>query len=370
MNGVIWYNSVDLLFPVGLEYQKYVDRPGFGTYSQLFKYFPVNLSIVDRSNTVKWPVNVSIPESAQLPEYVKFTKSLNQICQETARSLLDRAKKTGKKLALLYSGGIDSSLMLISFLKIASASELKQDIVVLLNNYSIQENPELYYNYILKQCTIESSYSYTNYLGNLHYIVVSAEGNDQLQGSSLFLEKAGFNFKQILAPPDTDLFVSIFNKTINSSADSEKIINLFNKIASKAPVSLETAFEYYWWIMFVIKWQCVITRILANTTIAKRDNLKLYNNYVTFYQTKEHQLWSMNNADKRIQSTWQSYKYHCKEIIFDFDKNADYFKHKTKWGSGGRIMINKYYPLAFTDNFKFYDSSYPQNFWNDDNDFV
>lgn len=372
MNNVIWYNTIDLLFPVGLEYQKYVDRPGFSTYSHLFKYFAANVSVVDRSNTIKLPVNVSIAPNGQLPEYVKFTKSLDQICQETARSLLDHAKKTGKKLALLYSGGIDSSLMVISFLKIASASELKQDIVVLLNNYSIRENSELYYNYIVKQFTIESSYSYTNYLGNPCYTVVSAEANDQLQGSSLFAEKIfrEEGIEKLLGPPNISITINNINKSINNINHSEKIAQIFDKLVANASVPIETAFDYYWWIVFVLKWQCVITRFLANTPPKSRANLQTDPGYIAFYQTKEHQLWSMNNPDKKIQSTWHSYKYHCKEIIFDFDKNANYFKYKTKLGSGGRIMVNKYYPLAFTNNFEFYDSSYPEDFWIDKNDFV
>lgn len=372
MSTIVWYNTIDLLFPVGKEYKKYVDRPGFNTYSQLFKYFAANVSLVDRSNTIKLPVNVSIADSGRLPEYIKFTKSLDQICQETARNLLDSAKENNKKLALLYSGGIDSTLMLISFLKIASASELRENIVILLTSYSIEENPELYYNYIIKQCNIESSYLYTNYLGNPYYTLVSAEANDQLQGSSLFAEKIlrEEGVDKLLGPPSSSLTVTNINRALNNIKVSEHITQIFDKLVSKASVPIETAFDYYWWIVFVLKWQCVITRFLANTPVKQRINLQIDSGYIAFYQTQEHQLWSMNNPDKKIQSTWQSYKYHCKEIIFEFDKNLDYFKHKTKLGSGGRIMINKYYPLAFTDNFKFYDSSYPQNFWNDDNDFV
>ena len=47
----------------------------------------------------------------------------------------------------MYSGGIDSTLIMVSLLKVATDKELKENVIVLLTQASIFEN-ESFFNFV------------------------------------------------------------------------------------------------------------------------------------------------------------------------------------------------------------------------------
>ena len=68
-------------------------------------------------------------------------------------------------------------------------------------------------------------------------------------------------------------------------------------------------------------------RMLAYTserTVANITADYITTNYFHFYGTEDFQLWSMNNMDKKIKDTWNTYKWVCKDIIYDYTRDADY----------------------------------------------
>ena len=38
----------------------------------------------------------------------------------------------------------------------------------------------------------------------------------------------------------------------------------------------------------------------------------------------------MNNPDKKMKDTWNTYKWVCKDIIYEYDKNVEYRDTKNK----------------------------------------
>jgi hypothetical protein len=49
-----------------------------------------------------------------------------------------------------------------------------------------------------------------------------------------------------------------------------------------------------------------------------------------FFDTPNFQKWSVNNHDKKIGTTWKSYKGELKQFVFNFNKDKVWFTHKTK----------------------------------------
>ena len=67
----------------------------------------------------------------KMPEYDNtFDKSFEQVCDERAQFLLHYAEWKNKKIAVMYSGGVDSTLILCSFLKNAKPNQLKNISIV------------------------------------------------------------------------------------------------------------------------------------------------------------------------------------------------------------------------------------------------
>ena len=151
--------------------------------------------MIDRTSTIKFPVKMEIMDQCRMPEFKKQTTSLEELCEQRARWLLDHAIKTNRKLGIMYSGGIDSTLIMVSLFKIASDEELYNHCVCIMNDLSIAENPNFYNNYIVKKMRIKSSNAFDLFLGNDKYVVVSGEGGDQLFSAGM-IEYMFANYSQ------------------------------------------------------------------------------------------------------------------------------------------------------------------------------
>ena len=370
-NPPIWYNSVDIFNPQGSHYDIFKNRPGFDTFKHLFSYFSLNVSVTDRSGSVRLPIKSLVLDNLKIPQFKPQSQTFNELCELRARQLLDLAAQTGRRIAIMYSGGIDSTLILVSFLKVASVQELRDLTVVLLSEISIRENPRFYHDYVKQHFPMDSSYLWHAYVGNPSYITVTGEGNDQLMGSAV-VQKIILDRGEAVAlqPPNRAEVIHSLNHTTGDAQHSEKIADAFDRICASSPVALPTLFHYFWWINFSLKWQTVYTRLFCWCAPRFRKTIKFEDNYFSFYHTPEFQLWSMNNTDRMIHGNWRSYKYHCKEIIYDFNGDRDYLDNKAKWGSLARVMFTRDLPKAVTADLEFYDNDYPQDIWDDRNDFI
>lgn len=372
--NLLFYNSVDLFHPERSNlYSKYsAEVPGFDLFQNMFKIFAANLSMVDRTGQITTPLNVQLAPHCAMPEYdANFSEDFDQLCVERARWFLDYAQSTGRKLAILYSGGIDSSLVLVSFMRAGTPEELKNHIVVFLSEVSIYENPSLYHNHILKKFKLESSYGFQNYLGNDQYVIITGEGNDQLFGSAVMHRVTQKYTDNVLTMyPQRDMIVEIVDASVNNQAHSEKIVDIFNKNISASPIEIPTVSHYFWWLNFTLKWQSVYMRLIGYTLPRYRSSIKPEINYFTFFHVPKFQQWVMKNPDKLIGDTWLSYKWKCKEIIYDYNPDADYRDRKAKFGSLIRVVSTKHITKCFDADMNFYDLDYPDGIWNPNNDFV
>ena len=386
--NLVWYNSVDTFVNPsrfkGIE-DPYRDYPGYDNMCYMNAFFAQNLSLTDRTNSIRYGVKTKIYPGLELPKFEKKDLNFEQLCNQRARDLLDKAIKSNRKLAIMFSGGIDSTLIMVSLFKIASDLELRKYVTVLLSPVSIVENPNLYYNYILKKCEVESSFDFDVFQGHKKYIVVNGESGDQLFGSAVIkniLDNYGIDF--IFSHPTKDKINLIFDKQLKLSSQRggslerrtvnlETIINALDKITMSAPFEIKTIYHYFWWINFTQKWQSVYLRSVAFTNKKNHNTIIPEDNYFIFFNTKEMQLWSLNNTDKLIKDEWRTYKYVMKDIIYDFDKNKEYRDTKVKRGSLIRVVVNK--PLVqglSYENSKvnFHINSLPDDIWNENNDFV
>ena len=123
---ILYYNSYDI-FNNSTYSKDLANIPGGVEFSTMFKMFSQNITFSDRTETIKIPFKMYTPDFLKMPSFESFTgKSFDQICDERARGLLDHALASNRKLAVMYSGGVDSTLILCALLKVAKPEELKQ----------------------------------------------------------------------------------------------------------------------------------------------------------------------------------------------------------------------------------------------------
>lgn len=365
---IVFYNSLDLLSEsFNNKFKQYSHIPGLKLLQLMTRFWTSTVfSIVDRSRQRTLPINTDILPHLELPTFQKNSTSLDEICQMRARFLLDHAKFTDRKLCLLYSGGVDSTLILISFLKVASQKELDNYVYIFLSEFSRSENPKFYDDYLIpKFKNLQSSYSFHRELGSCSNIFVGGECCDQMFGSSIFAQLEERHGKTVFELPASEAnIMTIFlrgtekNNTLSFS-QAAAIFQFYEPIIQTCPVRIETAYHYFWWLNFVLKWQSVYTRLSSHCSAEFCSTLRYEDNYTMFYSSTEFQLWALNNHNRTIKGDWRSYKYLCKEIIYEFNNDIYYRDHKIKYGSLFQILKSKN-QYSVIDNAGNFYRNYPE----------
>ncbi|MFZ2886926.1 MAG: hypothetical protein WA021_03850, partial [Minisyncoccia bacterium] len=137
--------------------------PGTKRFGQFFKFYGKWVLPVDRTGTITTPIrDVSL---FPVPQFRVFTKTMAELCDERAIQILRDAESRGKRIHVLYSGGIDSSCTLVSLVKHATP-EQKKNMVVLLSHESIAENPKMYESHIRGKLATRSSVAFPTLIGD------------------------------------------------------------------------------------------------------------------------------------------------------------------------------------------------------------
>lgn len=364
MNQLIFYNSFDIFVDTKNK-DKLSLIPGGNNFSHFFHIFSKNITFVDRTHTITSPLNCKILPHLQMPAYEEYSKHYYDICDERAIQLYNQAVESGKKLVVMYSGGIDSTLILCALLKNINEKELKENTIVLLSDLSIQENLNFYYDHVVKKFNCVPSYKFPYYIGNDKFLFTSGENADQLFGSqatgAYTMDK---DYDIVFEPLEKteSTIIDWMTDRCGDKVNGEKIYFTLKKITDAAPVKIDNAFKYFWWLNFTTKWQSVYVRMLPFSK--NKHTLKLEENYTTFYHTKNFQLWALNNICEKSNP-----KQVAKEYIFDYNGDLDYL-NKPKIGSLSSLFKNKS-TSTYIDCEMNYNNDYPnESFYNYNNDFV
>lgn len=358
MKELHYYNSVAYFYADNAYLNDKIAEgyPGLELFRSLFDLFARNMTFYDRTGTLTVPIRVSrIPQLA-LPEYRLMTQPFEELCDIRAGNLLVHAATTDRKIAIMYSGGIDSTLILTTILKNYSQDAIDRYVVILMNESSIDENVNFYHSHILKHFKdIRSSDTFGQYIGNDKYIYVTGEGNDQLFGSMVTRKMISrFGEESMLRPLSRGDIYTFIDYCIEKPEHSEKITELLFRLIKAAPIPIETPFHLWWWLNLTCKFQSVFIRSVGYTHKRNQSTLKLFDNYQMFFDMPEMQLWAMNHSDQLIDTTWRSYKHECKRIIYDFNKDADYRDNKVKYGSLKYVLRQKESAVSLDTQGKFY----------------
>lgn len=343
--------------------------PGMDIFGPYIKLYGI-VSPVDTTDTLRMPLRMK--NMFPLPKLVPIKKLYEDICNERAKELLTRADTLGCSLYLSYSGGIDSTLALVSLLKQATP-EQKKNITVLLSEESISENPNFYRDHIRGHLNVKSSLLYPSLVGSPH-ILINGELNDQIFGSDILANLISMHGPASLHTrynPDT--IVSLFNAKILNEDITRKLVSILERTIPVSGVTLVSNFDVLWWFNFGLKWQSVYYRTLAASSaknIGKITQKYLDTYYAPFYSTEDFRLWSMNNMDKKIKDTWESYKWLSKDVIFAYNGDAEYRDHKLKNGSLGGLVRQQEMNNFIDDKIIFHTTLPLDDFFVPNNDFV
>jgi hypothetical protein len=332
-----------------------VNSPDVKLWGGLYNYLAPNKTLVDRSNYIKMPFNVSVYDAFKLPtlDYT-FNKTFDDVCLQTANNILTHQTNLQKPIYLFYSGGIDSVAVLISFLKILSLKDAADRISIVMTSDSIVEYPKMYYDIIRPNFNIICGDNIENFFDQRAILLTGGQG-DKIFGTDNIgkIYRQG-KFDQIKLSY-SEKFIVDFWTGLGIPTDSAKIwFDLVQQQINYCGINIETNFDFLWWFNFLLEWQSEYFLFpLRSKTNLTRD---FYSNYMlAFYDSVDHQLWSINNNNNKIKDTWNSYKFIAKDFIYSYNKDSDYRDYKIKGPSLNRLFHSKKIPMGIDCNLKTFE---------------
>jgi hypothetical protein len=261
------------------------------------------------------------------------TLTLDQLCDNMGRAILSEAAAAGKRIQILWSGGIDSTVAMVGLLKAAREQNSLDRLEILLTEESVKEYPAFYASYLKSLRPRFVTAPVTAHL-DFKKLIVTGEHGDQIFGSA---RAARYVTDGRAFESHANLLPQILTETLGSPADADTVLRYLEPFFKMSPVPLRSVFDAFWWINFGLKWQIVGLRLAV---FRVRDVRPVFQALRHYFTDPTFQLWSWANHDKKIKDTWESYKMPLKEYIFRFTADDNYRRTKTKVPSLKAVFIS------------------------------
>ena len=298
-----------------------------------------------RIGTISTPWSRNSYNLFPVPKLKFINDQLCDIIDDRVNELFKIAKEQNKKIAIMWSGGIDSTTILSGFIKNLSTSDL-ENIVIFLSLSSINENVSFYKDYILNKIKFYSVHELhltDDFLSN--HILLTGDPADCLFGPIMYqdlIETKGHyapwknNIKYIIDRINHDAVVRCkMYPTLVPSPTFGKwwVDKVSNNLLEESPAAIDSISDWWWWYFFNFKFECNVLRPFY----IFRDNFKYSisaestNSYVkyAFFNTDRFQHWSYSNLKNHVPTLYK-HKFLAKKYIFELDHNQEYFENKTK----------------------------------------
>ena len=263
-------------------------------------------SVYDRTQTVLPRPEIICITPLGDPKAERFT--VDELNHNRAVELKELAGD--RKIAVSWSGGIDSTVALIALMEVA-------DVTVVMNDKSITEYPWFYEEKIKDKLPViimpESDVEGTvNRIINDGYMLVTGEIGDQMFGSIKYLEYV--DQAELLKP---------WTVILEGLSEDSKLF--YHTLVAACPVEMTTVKMFWWWFNYCLKYQGVQLRMMINA-----EDTKLNQNVYHFFDCKAWNDWTMY-TDQEVKYPGMdpmNYKKPLKDYILD--KTGDHDYHGTK----------------------------------------
>jgi hypothetical protein len=327
--------------------------------------------------TTPWPQEV-IPKYKMVDYNLNFNLNFAEVSDLKAIDFKNRINSKNEKFAIMYSGGIDSTAMMVALLRNLSPTEL-ENIFVCTSMPALVENPNFWTKHIFgKFKIIDSSQNKYDDLIKAGYTPVTADDGDCIFGTvfgltiyynwralcdkfNLSPESRTFIANNIHRFNDPDLHYSNFKDLLiaylnvppnqrfpavpQENPDPEfgrRLYNKFDLNCKTAGMPINSLHDFFWWLIFNVKMlNCGVRGALYyNDTVDPNTAIHAVENW---YNDEVYQHWSMNNNNngQKIIGGPATYKQAARDYIYSYDKNEWYRSFKLKLESMANNVTNQ-----------------------------
>ena len=334
----------------------------YGKYWNSIKHAVFGMSeIRARMGSLPTPWGASSGALFTLPPFISTNDRLCDLIDARAVEIIQEATKSNKRIELLYSGGIDSTLVLAALIKNSSQDQLS-NITVLMTPSGIFENYNFYVNFIHNKIQCEPYHRVrvsNDYLNKT--ILLHGDPGDCLFGPSIAMFEKMIPSGDHLRPWKDNLDIIVANIEIRAKKSkgmpegfsqwyTDKITN---NLLEVQPPDVDSIADWWWWHYYNFKWEFSIWRPFFRLRADPKEPITAANieSYVrnTFFNTDKFQQWSWSNLQTHVPSI-KDHKIQAKQYIFELDGDLEYFNHKIKIDSAPRFWENAIHPMYYDND--------------------
>lgn len=342
MHDLIYFslNSLSALDP-DLKHPAYVHHAWF-TLSDAISWPNHTTSRVHKLNT-PWSLSDSV---SPMPAVIHSTQEFDQVIDGIAQRFVQQVNASGRRPYLCFSGGIDSTSILVSLLK-TSNKDFLQNLVILHNENSVLENAYFYHKFIDKKFQTQSIDHFQVTAENYDKImVVDGEVGNQCMDSQIINRFVYHRMFDFLDKP----WRTLPDLTVLVPGGSQFHVDLILESILYSPVPIDTVYDFLWWVNFNFKWdECLLSKILNfMTNLDASQSAEFFSHSLyRFYQQPEMQVWSMLTKDQRREKLTTTGKYFSKRYIHDFDHNELWWANKKEEFSNTQTWYQNSFGVDF-----------------------
>lgn len=307
-------------------------------FCSLFNVVNVNACVIDRTNTIHTPFKTH--SFYPVPEQTDKIKDFGTLCIERASEVLAE----NEQVYFMYSGGLDSTCMLIAFHHVLQQKGDYSQLIVSSTTDAQSENPDAWAQIVLPRYQVIGA---TDMLAKISLDdgrYIQGENADQLFGSDrVFIEK-----ELLYQAYNKDNLHNFLSKRISRTVALERFQTEFEELSAKCPLPILWMRDFLWWVNFTCKWQSVALRTLSFTNVFESDkkiSFEQVKKFETFYNTIPFQELAISGKLDRwgIEPTAYTYKKAAREFILEHTGWEYYAKAKLKVGSLYNVIRQRRY---------------------------
>lgn len=331
-----------------------LEHPLNDGYRRICHYFGCGL--IDRTSVLSSGAPLLAVSELPRPFGAGMIPDFSKLCADRAQEIWSRAVHENKEIMVLWSGGLDSSTVLMSLIEIAQENNDLERLFVGYSHHSKTEHPSMFKKIksLRKKTGLFSSSKSKSQDGlwlnkrasvqemtkGFDGLVVTGEGGDQMFGSAMAL---AYDF-DILKQPWPAVLERMIEMRLQ---DGEAARIAYDFVAPQIRAGIgdkASAYKALWWLNISCKWNTVMLRMPVMDTASTKDCL---NRYEHFFATIPFQRWALSQDRETPPKSWRHYKMEMRETLFTLDGDEDYHRTKVKIpslcnvfpGSSGQKMI-------------------------------
>jgi hypothetical protein len=272
-----------------------------------------NNAVYDRSGKLQHFLNIE-PSLHPMPKYKEgYNTSFYDVAEKRAKELL----AMDQPINVMWSGGIDSTLILFMLGKFAN----DKDQVRVYGTYnSIIESGDMFDRVIKNNFKYEITPAKRNDMKfNLDGIYVSGMCGNQLFGPTDDMFGTNMLFHHTIGTPDT--IYEPYENNVNP-----ELLEFLLPAIKASPRKIETVADLRWYCIFNLDWYTAVYE--HRTLLSKEKAEKIYG----FFDSLEFQEWAVNTKEPftKVKGDPNTHRWQMREILSDVFGEVKYAKNKTK----------------------------------------